>query len=339
MHMSDLALAENNQLLKQLISANQSENKQVEIFSHMCERLSKSISQREILDERAIRDFTKMIIWLVRNDIKEFPPSFYKLKDMLSDYYLYSLDEENDSEIEYAYLRFYQLISVLQTQKDEQIKGAKVLAAVDQYKAYTFLLKIIRTTPGITYRQLEKECEISSDNLQEQINNLIQDKFLSTRRSGKGQFFFLTNLGEALCTSIEFYTRSCVSLDTWSTERTQVLCAFLEKLASKYPNQIPVLLALQTVAEFSDKEIAEVARSFRFKKKPLVQNTKSFSMDSAAITYNQYFYMPNSNGLIAQHMVGNLYRLTQPLRYENKVSQIDSADEFYPIEDIPTKRK
>ncbi len=177
----------------------QNEKKQLYIFSQMCQRLVNSVAQRETIDERTLRDFSKLIIWVVSNDVEDLPDGFYDLADNLLDYRLYLLEKEKDSETKYSYLRLYQLICIVQIQVEERARKIKIYNSLEENQPNALLLHIIKTAPGITFMRLKEKCGVSSEELRKRISKLEQDGFLSSRRAGDGQFYFLTNDGELLC--------------------------------------------------------------------------------------------------------------------------------------------
>lgn len=315
-------------------SKNLSIERHISAFSHICERLIESITRRNYVDERMIRDFSKQVIWIITNDVSEVPKTFSDLADILSDYWHYGLEEESDTETEYSYLRLYQLACIIQIQQEERAKISKALVALDENKPNANLLRVIQTVPGITFRQLRKESSISSEKLRECIEKLIHDGFISSRREGEGQFYFLTHDGETLyhimATSNENDERR---FKPWSLERIYVLYGLLETVLVKNINDVPMIPLLQRVSEFNADKIMFLAKLINSSAEARTTNHSKKIHDNVNFKLNSY-NLPKYESVRSPALpeITNFYAKTSFQQISNRIPlhlQLNETNELY----------
>lgn len=244
----DTANAESGQTIAKLTS----------IFSNMCTRLTLSIAQQRIIQERTLLDFNKMVIWTIKNNITELPNSFDELTGHVSDYWHYELNEESNSERKYSYIRLYQMVNTINTFYAERNLQDKALLALEQNSQNIVAIRLIQQSPGITHKRLREILDIPSSTLRDQLDALEKGGFLSGRRSGDERYYMLTNAGDVLYQTLIARQKHDVSADEWSSERTQVFCFILERLQNQSIQSIPVLRVMRIVSALDDSLIAEL---------------------------------------------------------------------------------
>lgn len=230
------------------------------IFSDMCNRLLDNITQRRIIQERSLLDFSKLVLWVVNGTVKRLPESFNELAAHISDYWHYEIRREDDSERKYSYIRFYQMICIIKTYHVERELEDKAFSAMEKNQSNTELLRMIQQCPGITHKQLWDMFGISSVELQKQLKPLDQEGFLSSRRSGEDRYYMLTNAGEILYQKLNTLGKNRTWSDLWSEERTFVLFIVLDIQQKRGRTRSQVLEVVQLVAKCSNDLIAQVAK-------------------------------------------------------------------------------
>ncbi len=176
-------------------------NKYINVFAQMCGRLKESVQEREVIDERALRDFSLMLIWIVAESVEERPEMYCELSDCVFDYRCYELDKETNPERRDSYLRLYQMISVIKDFDQEKIREYRIASAARKYRSDVKLICVIQKNPGITYQKLRTTLNIPPEKLQAKTGQLERDGiiFRYRVRPEEGQYFLLTSDGEALC--------------------------------------------------------------------------------------------------------------------------------------------
>lgn len=172
--------------------------KVTKIFSDMCTRLTKSLVQKRTIHERTLFDFNKMVICIVNGKIEELPDAFDELKNHVSDYWHYELENENDLNRQYSYIRLYQSINTINTFYIEQKFQQKACLERDKNRENINVIYWIHKYPGITHKKLREALNISNEDLQSQLCSLEEKGFLLGQRSGDERYYLLSNAGDVL---------------------------------------------------------------------------------------------------------------------------------------------
>jgi len=223
-------------------------------FSHLCERIEKSIAQQRVIQERVLLDFSRMFSTVVENKINIETIAFQNLSSRISDYWHYELKHETNSKRGYSYVRLYQMVTMIHTFgtdcKLEYRVHSELMA--DQYDKD--LVKQIRQTPGITHKKLRGISEATSDELDKRLQMLENRGHVTGQRSGEERYYVLTNSGDTLYRQLTMkYPNHWV--DQWSNERILVFCFILIFLKQHRNRSMTVQDVERQIAACNDRTI------------------------------------------------------------------------------------
>lgn len=200
----------------------------MDIFSSLCGRLLGDIKNERVLRERTLIDFCKTATWIISDGAEKLPESFNALADRISVYWLYETDRETDEERKYSYIRLYQTVCVLRVFLSERKLEDKAFSAVEKNRSNSKMIELVGKDPGITCQRLLEDLALSQEELLMRTDALRRDGFLSIRRSGSEQYYFLTNSGEILGQFLSGRYEKHFLQEHWSHDRVTVFTALLQ---------------------------------------------------------------------------------------------------------------
>lgn len=221
-------------------------------FSNMCTRLATVIAQGKIIQERTLLDFSRFVVFTIRNSITRQPSSFYELSTRISDYWHYELDSDTNSDKKYSYIRLYQMIDTINEFYAEQDVQNKVIRALDKQRRNENVVRLIQQYPGITYGKLLSMESVLPETLKNQLEELESDGFLYGRHSGNERYYILTNAGDVLFEALVASQKNPLDGE-WSDNRTKILIFLLERSENRSINKSSVLRLVQILAQCDDK--------------------------------------------------------------------------------------
>ena len=202
-------------------------------------------------------DFCKTVSWIISDGTEKLPESFDVLADRIFAYWLYEIDSETDEERKYSYIRLYQTICVLRVFLTEQELEDRAFSAVEQNYSNAELICLISQQPGITSQSIMESCVFSPEDLFRRTDTLCRDGFLSTRRSGSEQYYFLTNAGETLRQFLSGWHERHFFQKHWSYDRVNVLIIFL-RLQNKSNQSFNFQQVIKAIGSLSERDIKEI---------------------------------------------------------------------------------
>ena len=234
--------------------------KLMDIFSNLCSRLLGDVNNERILRERTLIDFCKAATWIISDGSEKLPESFNALADRISIYWLHETDSETDEERKYSYIRLYQTICVLRVFLSERELEDKAFSAVEKNHSNSRMIELIGKEPGITCQRLLEDLSLSQEEVFRRTDALCRDGFLSARRSGPEQYYFLTNSGEILGHFLSGRHEKHFLQGYWSHDRVTVLITVLQ-----FINKSNVSFNLQQVIKKVDSLTETAVRTVLWK--------------------------------------------------------------------------
>lgn len=231
----------------------------MDIFSSLCNRLLGDIKNERVLRERTLIDFCKTATWIISDGAEKLPESFNALADRISIYWLYETDSETDEERKYSYIRLYQTVCVLRVFLSERELEDKAFSAVEKNRSNSKMIELVGTDPGITCQRLLENLVLSQEELLTRTDALRRDGFLSVRRSGSEQYYFLTNSGEILGQFLSGRYEKHFLQEHWSHDRVTVLIAFLQLINKPNIPFINLRQVIKGIDSFDEEYIKEAA--------------------------------------------------------------------------------
>lgn len=225
-------------------------------FSNMCTRLVTVIAQGKIIQERTLLDFSRFVVFTIRNSITRQPDSFHELSTRISDYWHYELDSDTNSDKKYSYIRLYQMIDTINEFYAEQDVQNKVIRALDKQRRNENVVRLIQQYPGITYGKLLSMESVLPETLKNQLEELESDGFLYGRHSGNERYYILTNAGDVLFEALVASQKNPLDGE-WSDNRTKILIFLLERSENRSIKKSSVLRLVQILAQCDDKTADE----------------------------------------------------------------------------------
>ncbi len=235
--------------------------KEIDIFSSLCSRILEDIKNERTLRERTLIDFCKAAAWIISDGAEKLPEPFHALAGRISTYWLYETDGETNEERKYSYVRLYQTVCVLRVYLTERELEDKAFSAAERNYANAEIMELIGREPGITNRSLMESCTFSPDELLRRTDSLRRDGFLSVRRSGAEQYYFLTNAGESLRRFLDGCLERRFLQKNWSHDRIAVLTFVLQHVNK--PNcSFDFFQVVKAVGSLSEKKVEILAKRY-----------------------------------------------------------------------------
>ena len=229
--------------------------KMMNIFSDLCIRILNDIIKNVVIDERILLDFSKLILWIVKEDNEQPPDSFIELSEYLYDYWRYNLDEEENNQRKYSYIRLFQMANMLKIHYKECELRNRAALALEAFDAYDDIIGTIKHSPGITHKKMWKLLNISSDELRDKLRPLKQEGFVSSRRSGEEGYYMLTNAGEILYQNLKLKNRNNDWFVGWGKERVIVFCLIILSHQEEKISSMQLLNLLKKITQYKDDKI------------------------------------------------------------------------------------
>ena len=270
--------------------------KMMNIFSDLCIRILNDIINNIVIDERNLLDFSKLILWIVKEDNEQTPDSFIELSDYLYDYWRYNLDNEENNERKFSYIRLFQMANMLKIHYKECELRNRAVLALEAYDAYDDIISTIKYSPGITHKKMWKLLNISSDELRDRLRPLKQEGFVSSRRSDEERYYMLTNAGEILYQNLKLKKRNSEWFVSWGKERVIVFCLIILFHQEEKISSMQLLNLLKKITQYKDDKIASLFIEYQHilhnanHERNLIQN----SIDYAPEPYIAHYWRRNS---------------------------------------------
>lgn len=172
-------------------------------FSKFCEIFTKKIQQHKEINDHDLYEFTYMAVVLLNNKVVVNTREYKTLVYEIFAFWHYEFESIKDKRVSTSYIRVFQTIAMLTIQQEEENminQAAKLLA--DKYSKNIAVIQQIHSNPGITFRELREELQISEEQLQEQIHQLKEDELVVWRREGEWQYYMLSKLGRYLIAEV-----------------------------------------------------------------------------------------------------------------------------------------
>ena len=269
--------------------------KMMDIFSKLCIRLLNDINKNMVIDERILLDFSKLIRWIVKEDNEQPPDSFNELSDYLYDYWRYCLDEEDNDEKKYSYIRLFQMVNMLKMHYRECELRNRAVLAMEAYTSYDDIIGTIKDFPGITHGNMWKRLNISSDELRDKLRPLKQEGFVSSRRSGEERYYMLTNAGDILYQNLKLKNRDNAWFLGWSKKRFIVFGLMILLHQEEKISSMHLLDLLKKITQYKDDKIDNLFMEYQHflhclnYERYLIQN----NIDYDAESYGTSFWIRN----------------------------------------------
>lgn len=303
--------------------------KMMKIFSDLCSRMLNDIIKNIVIDERNLLDFSKLILWIVKEDNEQPPDSFNELSDYLYDYWRYNLESEENNEKKYSYIRLFQMANMLKIHYKECELRNRAVLALEAYDAYDDIISTIKYSPGITHKKMWKLLNISSAELRDKLRPLKQEGFVSSRRSDEERYYMLTNAGEILYQNLKLKKRNSEWFVVWSKERLIVFCLMIlfhkEEISS-----MQLLNLLEKVTQYKDDKIVNLFMEYQHilhyvnNKRNLNQNSIDYSPETYITPYRSRNRMYIKKNEVKVHNKTDIFYLEKNV----------SVDSRYKIEEM-----
>lgn len=229
-------------------------DKREEAFSSICHRLLSRIQQQKPIQERELFDFSRITIWNIRVNATFLLETLDELSRRISDYWHFEVNNDTNLNRKHSYIRLYQVVSLFQIFCQEQEREKKACIALRENGQNMGPIISVQRFPGITHRKLRELLQLSTEELQTQLEPLKKEGFLIGHRSGEDQFYMLTNDGEAL------YNQLCIQQrqGRFSKQRMMLRNFILQILLPNDASSIQILTALELIQELSDEKLKEI---------------------------------------------------------------------------------
>jgi len=178
--------------------------KQFRNLSNISSIIAKSVKDGRDIREADMYNFTKLIIWVISEDIEFLPESFYELENLISGVYHYPTDERGIEILTHSYLRIYQLFQLVSIRKSERESERKINRFISNHSDDISILKSIYNNSIRTFDDLMEDLEMPDDELRKRINRLVEEDFVIFRDVIKPAYYALTNDGEGLYLTLKF---------------------------------------------------------------------------------------------------------------------------------------
>lgn len=235
-----------------------SNKKLLQQFNDLCTKLTARIKQRKEIQELTLSNFSYYTRRVLRADLDIISAQYQNLWEILNSYWHYELVNDEDKRRVCSYTQLYQMACMIQqNHKDFEIDLQAHVAAKSRYYIPK-LINQIQQTPGITFKELHAETQITPDILDNQLNELEKNGFVSGRNETERRRFVLTTSGRVL------YQDLCLGtdnkwVDQWNTQR---LFAYilLVKIIQDYEEDeyIHMRTVVDTISSLSENQISEL---------------------------------------------------------------------------------
>lgn len=218
--------------------ANDALNEVMCSFDRLCLRLIDNVSEEQFVASERVGKFSEFTTFFLRNRIVPNSKSYGQLTKLILEYWHYDLSEDNNHRRACSYVQIYQMISMLQQNRDERKSEYVAHVEVKKQQHDTTIINAIKETPGITFKDLQSISSLSSENLRDQLEKLEAQNFVISRRTGDYQYYSFTYLGELLYQDLCSGTHN-IWADQWNPNRIRLLVLLIIK---SYKADKPVLL-------------------------------------------------------------------------------------------------
>lgn len=239
-------------------------NSHKEIFFSICRRLSNTIQQQKPIQDRELFDFSKTVIWIIRDSMTSRSSVLDGLSGQISDYWHFEANTDTNFKRKHSYIRLYQMVTLLQSFAHEQEQKQKVLVALRENMQNMKTISFLHSYPGITRRKLREILGLSSEELQAQLDTLKKERFLTSRRSGEEQYYMLTSDGEALYGELHIQERKTRA----ARARRELLDGILQIILQSEMKSYQIISVFEYLQNCSNAELVQflwLLRQYRYK--------------------------------------------------------------------------
>ncbi len=241
------------------IEADMEFQKRKKKFSDLCTKLKENVHEEKNISEHRLEEFSKMFLWIIRNNVQPLPESFSEMYVLLSNYWRYGIRKDENFERKCSYIRLYQMANLLKSFGIELKQESKVVSMVMQDRVDSSLVRGIRSVPGITHKKLEVSLGMSSEELTQKMLFMEQQGFVLGRNSGENRGYILTSTGENLYQCLNEKRRYHEWMTEWSKERILLfLMLFGSHLPKKGFNSLKAIETLSDIVEYREDDIKKV---------------------------------------------------------------------------------
>lgn len=230
-----------------------------EIISSICGRLTHTVQQQKPIQDGELFDFSKIVIWVIRDSMLSLPNVLDGLYGSISDYWHFEANSDTNFKRKHSYIRLYQMLALLQNFAVEQEQNQKALSVLEKNIQNMGIISFLHSYPGITHRKLREILDLSSEELQVQLDSLKKGGFLTNRRSGEEQYYMLTNAGEALYGQLHLQERKKQT----ACERRELFANILQILLYYGTNSYQIILVFERLQNCENAELEQLLQLLR----------------------------------------------------------------------------
>lgn len=253
-HTKDFSDKKINAPVKVKHSVIKSKNNTLNKFEQFCARLIEDINNERTISPINMSNFSRITTYILRQNITPSCETFDELYRILNDYWMYEFASEDNYQRGGSYIQLYQMITMIKDSCTDLELKCRAHIADKSNTLDTDVIQAIYSSPGITFSELESALSMRSEILAERLEKLNRESLVVSRRTGKWQYYLLTDLGSTVYKELFSETYN-VWADQWDTERIIVLALVLKRCAECGRN-ILVQSAINRVESLDNAQIA-----------------------------------------------------------------------------------
>lgn len=172
-------------------------------FLSLCEDIDDIITRKVYISSETMRDFSKLTLELVRNNISTEFDEFSTLYRHMFEWWSYELVPGKLSNLQRdcSYIQIFQIVCMVSENNRVLARKNLAIELSKNHHNNKDIIKAIKKFPGITKKELKRKVKTTEEReLQVRLNELEVDKIIISRREGDLQYYMLTLIGEDLHT-------------------------------------------------------------------------------------------------------------------------------------------
>ena len=270
-------------------------------FDTLCSRLIDDIIKEQLVTSERLEKFGKFVTFFIRNHIAPYGAPYEQLNKLILEYWHYDLSEENNRQRGCSYVQLYQMIIMIQHNCDELKSEYFAYVEAKKRQHNVKVIKNIKESPGITFKNLLSTSSLSAENLREQLEKLENQNFLVSRRTGDYQRYRFTYLGEILYQDLCSGTHN-IWADQWDSDRMFLLVLLIFE---SYKCDKPVLLCdlVNYISSLDKITLCDICQSAFATYKNI--NCEYITLISLMVKYLKYNDFNTSKSLMEQFLGNN----------------------------------
>lgn len=235
-------------------------------FEKLCERIVDKIKQQKLIHDDMLLNFNKMVILLVENNFNSEVTPFEDLSQLICKYVRYELEDDDNKQRAYSYVRLSQMIDTLKIFQKERNNEIKAHQEAWKHPEYAEIMYEFDRSKEITLKLSH-----STDETKEKwLRDLILKGFIIEGGTKNDKYYMLSKTGDAL------YRNFCFDshyewANQWSFKRISVL-SYCLLLLRQTESDMTVKDITRTISEHSEEDINY------FFKKIIGEKLSSFNM-------------------------------------------------------------